>query len=133
MGLFDFVGNIGKKIFNKEEDASQAVTNHIAEDNPGIDNVAVTVENGVAKLSGVAATAEAAEKAILMAGNIEGIESVNIDAIKVLNGSLGGDERLRDGLAAEHPLPGGLRAATTVQVVLDLLEIENGEEFLHGG
>ncbi|ABR74136.1 peptidoglycan-binding protein LysM [Actinobacillus succinogenes] len=92
MGLFDFVGNIGKKIFNKEEDASQAVTNHIAEDNPGIDNVAVTVENGVAKLSGVAATAEAAEKAILMAGNIEGIEAVNIDAIKVLNGSLGGDD-----------------------------------------
>ncbi|MDG2953819.1 peptidoglycan-binding protein LysM [Bisgaard Taxon 10/6] len=92
MGLFDFVGNIGKKIFNKEEDASQAVTNHIAEDNPGIDNVAVTVENGVAKLSGVAATAEAAEKAILMAGNIEGIESVNIDAIKVLNGSLGSDD-----------------------------------------
>ena len=48
MGLFDFVGNIGKKIFSKEEDASSAVTNHIAEDNPGVENVAVTVENGVA-------------------------------------------------------------------------------------
>ncbi|MDQ6573764.1 MAG: peptidoglycan-binding protein LysM, partial [Haemophilus parahaemolyticus] len=26
MGLFDFVGDIGRKLFNKEEDASKAVT-----------------------------------------------------------------------------------------------------------
>ena len=31
MGLFDFVGDIGKKIFSKEEEASAAVTNHINE------------------------------------------------------------------------------------------------------
>ena len=92
MGLFDFVGNIGKKIFNKEEDASEAVTNHIAEDNPGVENVAVTVENGVASISGVAATAEAVEKAVLMAGNIEGIETVNIDELKVLTGELAGED-----------------------------------------
>ena len=49
------------------------------------------------------------------------------------NGALGGDERLGDGLAAEDPLPGGLRAATTIQIALDLLEIEYGKEFLHGG
>ena len=36
MGLFDFVGDIGKKIFNKEEEASAAVTKHINEDNPGV-------------------------------------------------------------------------------------------------
>ena len=35
MGLFDFVSDIGKKVFSKEEDASKAVTQHIAEDNPG--------------------------------------------------------------------------------------------------
>ncbi|WP_439287430.1 peptidoglycan-binding protein LysM [Lonepinella sp. BR2357] len=86
MGLFDFVGNIGKKIFGKDEDPSQAVTNHIAEDNPGIDNVAVTVEDGVAKISGDATSASALEKAILMAGNIVGVESVNVDAVKVANG-----------------------------------------------
>ncbi|MCI7352920.1 MAG: peptidoglycan-binding protein LysM [[Actinobacillus] rossii] len=92
MGLFDFVGNIGKKIFSKEEDASAAVTQHIAEDNPGVENVAVTVENGVANISGVAATAEAVEKAILMAGNIEGIETVNIDELQLLKGELAGDD-----------------------------------------
>ena len=49
MGLFDFVSDIGKKVFSKEEDASKAVTQHIAEDNPGVENLSVTVENGVAK------------------------------------------------------------------------------------
>ena len=53
MGLFDFVGDIGKKIFSKEEEASAAVTQHINEDNPGVADVAVKVENGVAKISGV--------------------------------------------------------------------------------
>ncbi|OOF57541.1 peptidoglycan-binding protein LysM [Rodentibacter myodis] len=80
MGLFDFVGDIGKKIFSKEDEASQAVTQHIAEDNPGVENLSVTVENGVASIQGVAATAAALEKAVLMAGNIQGITSVTTDA-----------------------------------------------------
>lgn len=86
MGLFDFAANIGKKLFNKEEEASQAVTNHLNEDNPGVENVQVTVENGVASLSGVAATAAAVEKAVLMAGNVEGISEVKIDGVQIANG-----------------------------------------------
>ncbi|WP_040975489.1 peptidoglycan-binding protein LysM [Necropsobacter massiliensis] len=93
MGLFDFVGEIGKKIFSKKEDASQAVTAHIAEDNPGVEDVAVTVEDGVAKLEGKAVSAEALEKAILMAGNVVGINSVNADNVAIQNGeSLAGDD-----------------------------------------
>lgn len=93
MGLFDFAANIGKKLFNKEEDASQAVTEHLNEDNPGVENVQVTVENGVANLSGVAATAAAVEKAVLMAGNIEGISEVKIDGVQIANGeALAGDD-----------------------------------------
>ncbi|VEI48595.1 LysM domain/BON superfamily protein [Actinobacillus equuli] len=93
MGLFDFAANIGKKLFNKEEEASQAVTEHLNEDNPGVENVQVTVENGVANLSGVAATAAAVEKAVLMAGNIEGISEVKIDGVQIANGeALAGDD-----------------------------------------
>ena len=92
MGLFDFVSDIGKKVFSKEEDASKAVTQHIAEDNPGVENLSVTVENGVANIQGVAANAAALEKAVLMAGNIQGIHSVTSDAS--INGgeTLGSDE-----------------------------------------
>ncbi|WP_301098166.1 peptidoglycan-binding protein LysM [Otariodibacter sp.] len=86
MGLFDFVADIGKKLFDKEEDASKAVTEHLAEDNPGVEDVKVTVENGTAKISGVASTAAAVEKAVLMAGNIAGINNVNIDGVKLENG-----------------------------------------------
>ncbi|WGE31924.1 MULTISPECIES: peptidoglycan-binding protein LysM [Actinobacillus] len=93
MGLFDFAANIGKKLFNKEEEASQAVTEHLNEDNPGVENVQVTVENGVANLTGIAATAAAVEKAVLMAGNIEGISEVKIDGVEIANGEqIAGDD-----------------------------------------
>lgn len=86
MGLFDFVSDIGRKLFNKEEEASQKVTEHLAEDNPGVENVQVTVENGVATLSGVASNAAAVEKAVLMAGNVAGIAEVKIDGVQIANG-----------------------------------------------
>ncbi|WP_249852895.1 peptidoglycan-binding protein LysM [Aggregatibacter actinomycetemcomitans] len=86
MGLFDFIGDIGKKIFSKEEEASTAVTKHINEDNPGVADVEVKVENGVAKIAGVASSATALEKAVLMTGNIVGISEVNIDEVTVQNG-----------------------------------------------
>ncbi|MDY2796305.1 MAG: peptidoglycan-binding protein LysM [[Pasteurella] aerogenes] len=86
MGLFDFVGDIGKKLFSKKEEASEAVTQHIAEDNPGVENVSVKVEDGVAKLEGKAVSAEALEKAVLMAGNVIGINSVNVDNVAIASG-----------------------------------------------
>lgn len=93
MGLFDFVSNIGKKLFNKQDDASKAVTDHLAEDNPGVEDVKVVVENGVATITGTAKDAAALEKAVLMAGNVEGIESVNVDGVQIASGeALGGDD-----------------------------------------
>lgn len=86
MGLFDFVSDIGRKLFSKQEDASTAVTQHINEDNPGIENVSVKVENGVANIEGTAESASALEKAILMAGNIAGITEVKADGVTIKNG-----------------------------------------------
>ena len=54
MGLFDFAMNIGKKLFSAENEAPDAVKKHIEEDNPGIDDLQVQVQNGVATLSGTA-------------------------------------------------------------------------------
>lgn len=93
MGLFDFAANIGSKLFNSEDEASEAVTKHIAEDNPGIENVQVNVENGVASISGVATSASALEKSILMAGNVSGITNVEIKDVTVANGEqIAGDD-----------------------------------------
>src|SRR3954454_19914824 len=41
-------------------------------------------------------------------------------------------QRLADHLAAEDPLPADLRAASPEQVVLELLEVEDGEKIVDG-
>ena len=70
MGLLSFAKGIGKKLFNNEAEAADNITSYIKEDNPGVDNLQVTVDNGVATISGEAKSAEALEKAVLMAGNV---------------------------------------------------------------
>ncbi|MGI9304875.1 MAG: peptidoglycan-binding protein LysM [Gammaproteobacteria bacterium] len=82
MGLLDFAKNIGKKLFDREDDAAEKIKEHIQAENPGVDGLSVTVEDGVAKLSGKAKDAEALEKAVLMAGNVEGIEKVVVDDLE---------------------------------------------------
>ncbi len=47
------------------------------EENPGVSNLEVTVKDGVATLTGEAESAEAMEKAVLMAGNVKGISEVH--------------------------------------------------------
>jgi len=82
MGLFDFAKGIGKKIFGSKDDdekASEKLTKHIQDDNPGISNLEVTVENGVASIKGEAESPSAFEKAILMAGNALGIAEVKAE------------------------------------------------------
>ena len=81
MGLFDFARNIGKKLFGNEDEAPQKIKGHIEEANPGVSNLQVSVEDGVATLSGQADSAEAMEKAVLMAGNVKGISEVRADGL----------------------------------------------------
>ena len=83
MGLFDFVKEFGNKLFNRDEDAAEKVKKHIETANPGITGLEVKFSNGVVYLSGQAANAEAMQKAVLLAGNVQGVTSVNIDGMKV--------------------------------------------------
>ncbi len=93
MGLLDFVSSIGKKLFGAEAEASTVIKKQIEEDNPGIENFQVDVKDGRAVMSGTAKSAEALEKAILIVGNTQGIEKINIDAVTIADGStLGGDD-----------------------------------------
>lgn len=81
MGILSFAKNIGSKLFSSDTEAPEKIVSHIEEDNPGINNLKVEVENGVATLSGDAESAEAAQKAVLMAGNVQGIGEVNDEGI----------------------------------------------------
>lgn len=81
MGLLSFAKGIGKKLFNNEAEAAENITSYIEEDNPGVDNLQVTVKDGVASISGEAKSAEALEKAVLMAGNVKGVSEVRSDDV----------------------------------------------------
>ena len=81
MGLFDFMKGVGKKVFVNDAEAADKIKAEIEKDNPGIQNLNVTYENGVVALSGEAATPEAMEKAVLMAGNVQGVAEVKADQL----------------------------------------------------
>lgn len=76
MGLFDFVKDIGSKLFNREAEAAEKIKQHIEATNPGISGMDVQFDNGVVALSGKAESAEALEKAVLMAGNVRGVTKI---------------------------------------------------------
>ena len=85
MGLFDFAKDIGAKLFDdKEEPATQAekIKSHIETDNPGVTDLDVAVNEGIVSLSGEAASSEALEKAVLLAGNVKGVEKVMAVTVK---------------------------------------------------
>jgi LysM repeat protein len=84
MGLLSFAKNIGKKIFGHDDDDAAAtikLQEHIEEDNPGLSNLEVQVDNGIATIKGETDDPSALEKVILMAGNAMGIEEVRADEV----------------------------------------------------
>ncbi len=82
MGLFSFLKDAGKKILGSGND-DEAIKNEIESsfDETPIDGLVVSVEDGVVTLAGVAKDNATREKAILIAGNIEGVEAVNADQL----------------------------------------------------
>jgi osmotically-inducible protein OsmY len=75
MGLFDFVRDIGKKVFGSDEEAGEKIKAEIESANPGVSDLDVQYEpqSGTVTLSGHAESAAAMQKAVLMAGNVEGV------------------------------------------------------------
>lgn len=83
MGLFDFAADLGNKLFGDDEkEGAEKIREHIEEDNPGVEGLEVSLEDGVATLKGSAKDQAAAEKAILMAGNVRGVREVEADELK---------------------------------------------------
>ena len=81
--LFDFAKDMGKKLFTTDAEAGLNILKHIEANNPGVKPLDVNYDDGVVTLSGLAQTAESKEKAVLMAGNVEGVEKVIADNLEV--------------------------------------------------
>src|SRR5689334_11346378 len=83
MGLFDFLKGTGNKLFSKDEEAAKKIEEHIQAYNPGVENLRVEYKKPKVFLYGTAGSPEAVQKAVLMAGNIQGVESVNVDGVMI--------------------------------------------------
>jgi nucleoid-associated protein YgaU len=82
--LFEFAANIGKKVFHREENpakASEKLKQHIEKNNPGLQDLNISLEGQIATISGSADDQAAFEKAVLMAGNVEGVAKVEALAV----------------------------------------------------
>jgi LysM repeat protein len=76
MSLFGFVKDIGRRLFNKDEEAAEKIKEHILAHNPGVEDLEVTYENGIVGLAGRCTNKDAFQKCVLMAGNVEGVADV---------------------------------------------------------
>lgn len=86
MGLFDFVKDIGKKLFPadaKPADAATKIRQELEAAQLGISGLQVAYADGKCTLSGDCPSAEAMQKAVLIAGNVQGVSEVNIAALQV--------------------------------------------------
>lgn len=81
MGIFDFLKNMGRDV---EGETATAITNDLNDKLPGlIDNLNVAFDDGTVTLAGEASSAEVREKAILLAGNVKGVEKVDDSQLTV--------------------------------------------------
>ncbi|MDA3042791.1 peptidoglycan-binding protein LysM [Campylobacter sp. JMF_01 NE2] len=81
MGLLSFVANAGKKLLgigNDEQNVKDEITKNLS--STPIEGLDVKIEGDVVKVSGNA-DKETLEKAALIAGNVNGISSVEIEGV----------------------------------------------------
>lgn len=106
--LFGFVKDIGRRVFNKDEDAAEKIKEHIEQNNPGVKNLEVEFDRGIVSLSGECVSGEAHQKAVLMAGNCKGVVDVyanNLTYPRPAPQEVGGAELARPAKGGPAPEP----------------------------
>lgn len=76
MGLFDFASEIGSKLFDSTENAAEQIKAAIEAENLPIDKLGVKFASGKVTIIGICCDQETVEKAILIAGNVQGVSQV---------------------------------------------------------
>jgi len=87
MGIFDFMKSAGEKIFQPgDEKRETAIEKHLGAHGGDYSGVRVEVNGATAVLSGSVGNTAAREKAVLIAGNVDGIDKVD-DRISITGGA----------------------------------------------
>lgn len=82
MGLFDFALEMGKKLFGVDDDPAEKIKEVLLEAGLGISDLGVSFDNGRVAISGKADNVETMEKAVLIAGNVQGVSEVSADEVE---------------------------------------------------
>ncbi len=82
MGLFDFVKDVGRQIFDTDAEAADNIKQHLEVKTHGLSNLDVQFDDGTVTICGDCANPAVREQAILIAGNIQGVEKVVADDLK---------------------------------------------------
>ncbi len=82
MGLFDFVKDVGRQIFDTDAEAADNIKNHLEVKTHGLSNLEVEFDDGTVTLCGDCMNQAVRDQAILIAGNIQGVEKVVADDLK---------------------------------------------------
>lgn len=82
MGLLDFARDVGRQLFDTDAEAADNIKQHLEIKMTGIRNIDVQFDDGVATISGECDSEKIREQAILIAGNVKGVERVVADNLK---------------------------------------------------
>ena len=107
MGFYNFLKNAGAAILGSEESKADDIKKHILENlekqGNQLENLNVEYADGAVTLSGDCDTVKTKEKAILIAGNIEGVGKVDGDGLSVKEAGGGPSEAPAPAAAPSAP------------------------------
>ena len=82
MGLFDFVKDVGRQIFDTDAEAADNIKQHLEIKTSGLSNLDVQFDDGTVTICGDCTSEAVRERAILIAGNVQGVEKVIADDLR---------------------------------------------------
>lgn len=82
MGLFDFVKDVGRQIFDTDDEAADNIKQHLEIKTTGLSNLDVQFDDGTVTICGDCTSQTVRDQAVLIAGNIAGVEKVIADDLR---------------------------------------------------
>ena len=79
MGLLDFAKDVGRQLFDTDAEAADNIRQHLEIKLSGVKDLSVEFDDGVATICGECANEATRNNAILIAGNVKGVEKIIAD------------------------------------------------------
>ena len=79
MGLLDFAKDVGRQLFDTDDEAADSIRQHLEIKLSGIKNLDVKFDDGVATICGECPNEATRSTALLIAGDVKGVEKINAD------------------------------------------------------